>query len=469
MGETRTYSVITGAGVHIPDVVVPNSDFLDNEFFDRGGNRGGNRISSPFQDRYGSRLGYSLVEGQHHFFSNGKPLMFRDGNFYNHRDEVVSPFLDNRGVEIGFDGKDFWTKDGKKGLLPTGYFVAKLEEISGIRERRYVPDGVVASDIAILAGKSAMNSAGIRPESIDEVVVTHYRGDIRYLGQDTDVIDVKKIKEQLGVASSVMTDFPRGCTGWLDALIYVDKKIKMGKGHKYLVIATDTLQRVLDPHDVDSMLFGSTSGAAVVEARESFTPIGIIGYATHEDKNKGLICMGPSNNPERKEGSYIKMNMGKNVHEYVINNCPGVIQQSIEAAETLLKEHELLSIDGKLTLEDFRGIVMHQANGKINEHLFEKLSLMYHPKPDSVPRKAYRLMINQAKQAMVPMTIEWIGNSSGAAVATLFGLLFGGDHEFLKQKNLYDHRIRPGKYLLVAVGADMVSTSIVYRVSQYHH
>ncbi|MDZ7694594.1 MAG: hypothetical protein U5K69_26325 [Balneolaceae bacterium] len=47
----------------------------------------------------------------------------------------------------------------------------KFAEITGIRERRYADENVVASDMGAEAGKKALASANLDPEKLDYIIV----------------------------------------------------------------------------------------------------------------------------------------------------------------------------------------------------------------------------------------------------------------------------------------------------------
>jgi 3-oxoacyl-[acyl-carrier-protein] synthase-3 len=60
-----------------------------------------------------------------------------------------------------FLGNEFYDADGKRIERPTAEIIEKFEKITGISERRWVPDDLVTSDIAALAAREAVRSAGI--------------------------------------------------------------------------------------------------------------------------------------------------------------------------------------------------------------------------------------------------------------------------------------------------------------------
>jgi len=67
---------------------------------------------------------------------------------------------------------------GRPFAKPNEEIVAQLEAITGIRERRYVEDHQVTSDIALAASRAALERSGVDPESLDLIIVAHNFGDV---------------------------------------------------------------------------------------------------------------------------------------------------------------------------------------------------------------------------------------------------------------------------------------------------
>jgi len=66
--------------------------------------------------------------------------------------------------------------------------VAQFEAITGIRERRYVPDNLVASDIAFDAALKAIANANIDRETLDYIIVAQNFGDVRAGSRHSDQV-----------------------------------------------------------------------------------------------------------------------------------------------------------------------------------------------------------------------------------------------------------------------------------------
>jgi 3-oxoacyl-[acyl-carrier-protein] synthase-3 len=312
--------------------------------------------------------------------------------------------------------------------------IDKFRQITEIGERRWVEDDVVASDIAADAAAQAVAAAGIDPETLDYLIVAHNFGDVR---ADLRVSDfcptlAARVKQRLGISNPecVAYDLPFGCPGWVQGVIQAGYFLTSGDASRALVVGAETLSRVSDPHDRDSMLYSDGAGAAVLEAVEGGEPVGILAHATRSDTvdHSGLMWMGLSYDPDCRDGAlYLKM-YGRKLYEYALNHVPGVVKTSLDRAG--------------LTLTDVRKLLIHQANAKMDDAIIKRLFRLYG--------------VREIPADVMPMTISWLGNSSVATVPTLLDLIVRGE--------LDGHGFSPGDIVVLAsVGAGMNINSIVYR------
>src|SRR5690606_8034575 len=184
----------------------------------------------------------------------------------------------------------------------------------GIEERRYVTDDQVASDIGYLAALDALNSSQTDGETIDYIIVAHNFGDVPAKNRRSDLVPAlaSRIKVKLGIQNpnTVCYDLPFGCAGWLQGVIQADFYIKSGMVKKVMVIGAETLSRICDPHDRDSMIYADGAGAIILEAKRSETPVGILAHQsqTNAGEYTYVLKMGPSYNPDYKgDDLFLKM------------------------------------------------------------------------------------------------------------------------------------------------------------------
>jgi 3-oxoacyl-[acyl-carrier-protein] synthase-3 len=312
--------------------------------------------------------------------------------------------------------------------------VSKFSEITEINERRYIDEELVSSNIATIAAQRAIDDANIDKESLDQIIFCHNFGDIKHGTNRLDILPslAAKVKQALEIHNPdcVAYDLIFGCPGWVQGSIQADYVIRSGDAKKIMVIGAETLSRIIDAHDRDSMIFSDGAAAVIFEAKESEDPIGIIAHKTetHAVNYGSLLVMGPSHNPEEVNGnSYLKMN-GRKLYEFAVINVPQVVKKAIDKA--------------KISIEDIKIVFIHQANGKMDHAIMKRLFKLYDK--DSVP------------EHLVPMTISWLGNSSVATIPTLLDLV--------RKEKVNGYKVSEGEYAVFAsVGAGMHINAFVYK------
>lgn len=312
--------------------------------------------------------------------------------------------------------------------------ISKFSEITEINERRYIDEDQVSSDIAAIAALRAIDDAQIDKESLDYIIFCHNFGDMKKGSNRMDILPAlaAKIKQALQIENPdcVAYDIIFGCPGWVQGAIQGNYMIQSGDAKRIMVIGAETLSRITDPHDRDSMIFSDGAAAAIFEAQESEEPLGIISHKTqtYAASHGSLLVMGKSNNPEEQNGNaYLKMN-GRKLYEFAVSNVPQVVKTAIDKAG--------------ISITDIKTVFIHQANGKMDNAIMKRVFKLYGI--DTVPEN------------LVPMTISWLGNSSVATIPTLLDLVRKGKVE--------GYKVNKGEYaIFTSVGAGMHINAFVYR------
>ncbi|HEX2631045.1 MAG TPA: ketoacyl-ACP synthase III, partial [Chitinophagaceae bacterium] len=206
-----------------------------------------------------------------------------------------------------FIDNQFYEEKGKQVPGSSLMIIEKFKKITGIGERRYVSAEQTASDIAATAGMEALSDSGIDPESLDQLIVSHNFGDVTHKSKQSQNVPslASRVKNLLGIRrpECIAYDILFGCPGWVQSLIQSDAYFKAGMATKALLIGTETLSRVLDPADRDSMIFADGAGACVLEYKETTSDSGILGSCarTHSIDEAYYINMGESYGPSDDE------------------------------------------------------------------------------------------------------------------------------------------------------------------------
>ncbi len=333
-----------------------------------------------------------------------------------------------------FISNTFYGENGELITTPNQEIVDKFKDITGIYERRYASEEMNTSEMATAAARLAILDAGIDPETIDQIIVAHNFGNVLPGTIQTDTIPAiaSRVKHELDIhnPNCVAYDILFGCPGWIQGVIQADAFIKSGMAKRCLVIGAETLSRVVDPHDRDSMIFSDGAGACIVEGDEN-TDSGILAASvqSHCNDEAYFLYLGKSYHPEgAEETRYIKMK-GRKVYEYAIKNVPIAMKECI--------------VKAGVDIKDIKKFFLHQANEKMDEGFIKALYKLYGTR--EVPAH------------IMPMSIHELGNSSVATIPTLYDMVIHGKYK--------EHALHKGDIVIFAsVGAGMNINAICYRV-----
>jgi len=330
-----------------------------------------------------------------------------------------------------FQDHSFLNIDGSEIPSSNEVIVEKFEAITGISERRYAEDHLTASDLGALAAEKAIKDAGIDPETLDYIILAHNFGDVKSGSIQSDILPclAARVKNSLKIKNPkcVAYDILFGCPGWIEGVIQAQAYIKAGMAKKCLVIGAETLSRVVDPHDRDSMIYSDGAGATVIEATE--VEGGILSHesASYTHDEVYHLFFGCSNNKSLEEDTrFIKM-YGRKIYEFALSNVPSAMQTCLD--------------NSGIDIKDVKKILIHQANEKMDE---------------AIVNRFYRLYKTPVPEGIMPMSIHKLGNSSVATVPTLLDLI--------KNNHMEGHQLNKGDIVIFAsVGAGMHINAIVYK------
>ena len=330
-----------------------------------------------------------------------------------------------------FNNHVFLNEDGTDFAYPNEVVINKFKSITGIEHRRYAEDHLNSSDLAFFASQKAIQNAGIDPETIDYIIFAHNFGDVKHGTIQSDMLPslATRVKNKLQIKNPkcVAYDILFGCPGWIEGVLQANAFIKSGMAKRCLVIGSETLSRVVDAHDRDSMIYSDGAGASIIEASDDET--GMLAYesATYANDEAGYLFFGKSYNPDLDPDTrYIKM-YGRKIYEFALNQVPAAMKSCLDKSG--------------LGIDAVKKILIHQANEKMDEAIIQRFYKLY---DRSVPKD------------IMPMSIHELGNSSVATVPTLFDLLIRGEIE--------NQTIHKGDVMIFAsVGAGMNINAFIYR------
>lgn len=331
-----------------------------------------------------------------------------------------------------FLDRTFLNPDGSPMAKPVEEIVAKLEQITGIKERRYISGQGDSVPLMTQTAENAIADWGKDRNEIDGIIIGHNAGNMLE-GRDgfhTVPNMAALLKHSLGITNHncFAYDILFGCPGWVQGLIQAHQAIQMGDAKNVLVVGVEVASRLLDPFDLDSMILADGCGAAILTKQESEK--GIISYATfsHALDDVACIYLDKSYNKEWQDPTLFKMN-GKDVYKYATVWMPQVIKRALDKAA--------------LTAADVDLFLFHQANGKMLHAFANNLAGLYQIEGLSFEGK-------------IPTTIEFTGNTSVATIPTMLDLILKG--------KLEGYEIKEGmKVVFASVGAGMHCNALVYQ------
>lgn len=264
---------------------------------------------------------------------------------------------------------------------------------TGIRQRHISVTETTAS-LSVEAGRRALESAGMKAEELELIVVATCTPDT--LVPNTACL----VQSELGAVHAVAFDLSAACSGFVFALNMVDAYFQAGVYKNALIIGAETLSRIVDWTDrTTCVLFADGAGAAVVQASDK----GVIASSQGSDGTRGgAIYVKNRENfnpfvPDQKPMDFLYMDGGE-VFKFAVKKVPEAIQETLQKAD--------------LKAEEIDWFLLHQANARINQSIAKKLKI-------SIDK--------------VPMNVDKCGNTSAASVPILLdevnrkGMLKSGD------------------------------------------
>ncbi|MDH5526033.1 MAG: ketoacyl-ACP synthase III [Nitrospirota bacterium] len=238
---------------------------------------------------------------------------------------------------------------------------------TGIRERRIAADNQATSDLAIEAGRRAIEAAGITAQDVDLVLVATATPDMFFPATAC------LVQTALGATNAAAFDLSAACSGFIYGLNVADAYIRSGSYKNVLLIGAETMSRVVDWEDrTTCVLFGDGAGAVLLQAGEGDTGSGAPGLMRTDIHSDGAawdyICvpgggsrMPPSDALVDSRQQFLKMK-GNETFKVAVRNME-------RAARTVLEDA------GGIKAHDLALVVPHQANMRILNAVAERLEL----------------------------------------------------------------------------------------------
>ncbi|MGW7002551.1 3-oxoacyl-ACP synthase III family protein [Streptomyces sp. NPDC054933] len=278
---------------------------------------------------------------------------------------------------------------------------------TGIRNRRRAKPDEATSDLAVIAGRAALENAGISAADLSLIIVATSTPDSPQ--PPTAAIVADEIGARPGTAAF---DVNAVCSSFLFALTTAEGILRAADGDYALVIGADIYSRILDPADRrTAILFGDGAGAVVLGRSEGGALLAgrLASYGADRDLIQvpaGGSRIPPSAETVRAGLHYFAMN-GRGVRDFV--------------AETVTAGIRTFLVDTGVSAADLAHFVPHQANGRMLEDLAGQLEI-----PFERTRTTFEELGNTGA-ASVPITLDHTARAGAMGTGDLVLLAaFGG-------------------------------------------
>jgi len=273
--------------------------------------------------------------------------------------------------------------------------VERIKKTIGLDKRHIVKGNTTTADLCELAAKELLNSIDINCNSIDALILVTQTPD--YFQPATaaylhGVLDLPK--------TCAAFDVNQGCAGYIYGLWLAFMMIESGGCKNVLLLAGDTLSKVVNPKDSNvASLFGDAGTATLIgrssKIEKSFFKINTNGKkfdtiiqpkgAFRVPTNKQINDERIFNIIDNRGLSDLYMD-GSEVFNFSIQTEPNAINEILELSQ--------------LSMSDIDYIVFHQANKYIISNITKRLGIS----PDKVPLDTTGRYGNQSS-ASIPSTI----------------------------------------------------------------
>jgi 3-oxoacyl-[acyl-carrier-protein] synthase-3 len=237
-----------------------------------------------------------------------------------------------------------------------------IQTRTGICQRRISGEGQSTSDLAVEAGRKALEDAGIDKGDIDLLIVATITPDVPF--PSTACL----VQAKLGLGKITAFDLEAACSGFLYILDTATAMLQSGRYKNALIIGAEKMSSVMDWEDRKTcVLFGDGAGAAVLTWVEE-SGYGLVDSTLHADgSHEELLHMPgggsrtPASSKSLEDRQHFLRMKGKEIFKHAVRNM-------CKAAQTLLDRQGL-------DIAQVDRVIPHQANIRIIDTIQERLDI----------------------------------------------------------------------------------------------
>ena len=233
-----------------------------------------------------------------------------------------------------------------------------LERVTGIKEKRVTPVGMLPSDMAIHAAKEALERAEISPKEIDAII---YAGTVRdFIEPATAHI----VQTKLAADRAMVFNVTNACHGFMNGIHLMDALIASGQARRGLVVtgeqgslvaqaAINNLKNSQEKHELLKLTAGLTlgdAGAAVLMGPKLGPETGFMGFMLESHGQFAHFCKAGAPFTGLQEAP-------------LVTDMAAIIGQGLELITNMY--HEFMNKHLKWKTEELAVYVIHQVGASI--------------------------------------------------------------------------------------------------------
>ncbi|GAA4482908.1 ketoacyl-ACP synthase III [Rhodococcus olei] len=258
-----------------------------------------------------------------------------------------------------------------------------IQSRSGIRSRRFAGPDESVLQMAIAAGRKALEAAGLTGEQVGTVIVA-----TSTYPMQTPACSAL-VAQELGTGGAGAIDVSAGCAGFCYALGLASDLVRAGSEEHVLVIGVERMSDSTEPTDrTVRFIFGDGAGAVVVGRGEE-TGIGPVVWGSDGAQGRAIRqepdWVDFATNPTQKR-PWIVME-GTAVFRWAAFEMGKIAQQTLDKTG--------------MTVEDIDAFVPHQANARITEVIARSMNL-----PETVAVSNDIAETGNTSAASIPLAME---------------------------------------------------------------
>lgn len=228
---------------------------------------------------------------------------------------------------------------------------------SGIERRHFAAEGENTSDLAIHAGRMALEEAGVAAADVDAVLIATATPDQTFPSTAT------RVQAALGT-SGFAFDIQAVCAGFIYGMANANALIVSGQARRVLLIGAETFSRILNWQDrTTCVLFGDGAGALLLEASDqpgTSQDQGVLATNIYSDGQYNDLLYVDGGPSSTQTTGVLKM-QGREVFRHAVTKLAEAGKASLDQAG--------------LTEDDVAWVVPHQANARIINATAQKIGI----------------------------------------------------------------------------------------------